>query len=288
MYKILLKFALLFCLNTAFHAGQGQDSIQFVGRVWYIQNTNEFYTTVEFKDSVDILSAREELLLNADSTITKEYFLTRKEISDSVASKYFDLSIYKDITVFNQSHEKVSLTHFERVEYYEDMIDGMFIAVLRPEQLAEEYKNELVFYGIGKGLEPKLIEKFNHEEITKKSLDKNIQQYIKYNKDGLLKSKHVELKESPVNKVSILSIEDLENFTFASYLLEHEGATIRTLKALNEDYVFWDLLPIPYLIKNKPVFIVEIIIPESDFTGYRLAIFNGDEYQLFEKMEVKM
>ena len=285
MYKLLYSIILIWLTQLPVNAIPG-DSTQFIGRVWYIQSTGEFYTTLNFKDSIDAKRAYTNLTNNSDSVVTNEYYLTRKSINEELAGKYFDLTKFDTIAIFNQAHQKVSLATFKRVEYYEDMIDGMFIAVFEPDAINASYKNELIFYGIDKCLEPFIIEKFQHEEITKNTLDKNIRKYIEYNKDGLLKTKHLELKQSNVKKVSILSIEDLENLTFSTYLLEHQGNKIDILKKLKEDYVFWDLLPVPIYSNDKPVYIIEIIIPETDFTGYMLAVYDGNEYQLKTKMEV--
>ncbi len=283
MHRFILIIIFLSAISIQ---ANSQDSLQFVGRVWYMQDTGEFYTILNFKDSVNQKEATQLLTEHTDSIVTKEYYLSRKVVNENLAQKYFEFNSLQKIVVFNESHQKVADATFKRVEYYKDMIDGMFIAIFDPIKMDPTQKNQLIFYGIGANLSHNIIDKFHHEEITKNALDKNIRKYIEYNKDGLLKSKHLEMKQSTVKKVSILSIEDLENFTFSTYLLEHEGSKINTLKMLNEDFVFWDLLPVPILIHNKPVFIVEIIIPDSDYTGYMLAIYDGKDYQLKEKMMV--
>ncbi|GEM_PF-2141266 len=265
-----------------------QDSSMFIGRMWYLQGTDEFYTTISFKPELNDSTSRSELIPQLDSVITKEYYLTRRGLSKELAEKYFNLQNYQQVVVFNQSHDKVTTCRLHHVEYYEDMIDGMFIAVFDHEEMDDESKSELVFYGTSAQLSPKLVDKFKHEELTKNQLDKNIINFLQYNKDDLMKSKHLEIKKGNLKKVSILSIEDLENFTYQSYMLEHNGNRVSILKQLKGDYVFWDLLPVPYLIHDKPVFIVEIIIPDSDYTGYMLAIYNGAEYELQNRMEISI
>jgi len=287
VYRLKSLAAAWLCV-LSFFTSYGSDSTLFIGRVWYLQDTNEFYTSLSFKESVDEAKANREILSQLDSTISKEYYLSRKVVDASVAKKYFDLEKFKRISIYTQEHQLVSNAAFKRVEYYEDMIDGMFIAVFDPGKIDEAFKSELIFYAVSLELQPYLIDKFKHEEITKSQLDKNIIKFIKYNKEGLLKSKHFEIKQGNLDKVSILSIEDLENYTYNSYLLEHDGNRIKILKKLNGDYVFWDLLPVPYLVHEKPVFIVEIIIPDSDYTGYMLAIYNGTDYDLQNKMGIKM
>lgn len=287
VYRLKSLAAAWLCV-LSFFTSYGSDSTLFIGRVWYLQDTNEFYTSLSFKEGVDEAKANREILSQLDSTISKEYYLSRKVVDASVAKKYFDLEKFKRISIYTQEHQLVSNAAFKRVEYYEDMIDGMFIAVFDPGKIDEAFKSELIFYAVSLELQPYLIDKFKHEEITKSQLDKNIIKFIKYNKEGLLKSKHFEIKQGNLDKVSILSIEDLENYTYNSYLLEHDGNRIKILKKLNGDYVFWDLLPIPYLVHEKPVFIVEIIIPDSDYTGYMLAVYNGTDYDLQDKMGIKM
>jgi len=287
VYRLKSLAAAWLCV-LSFFTSYGSDSTLFIGRVWYLQDTNEFYTSLSFKEGVDEAKANREILSQLDSTISKEYYLSRKVVDASVAKKYFDLEKFKRISIYTQEHQLVSNAAFKRVEYYEDMIDGMFIAVFDPGKIDEAFKSELIFYAVSLELQPYLIDKFKHEEITKSQLDKNIIKFIKYNKEGLLKSKHFEIKQGNLDKVSILSIEDLENYTYNSYLLEHDGNRIKILKKLNGDYVFWDLLPVPYLVHEKPVFIVEIIIPDSDYTGYMLAIYNGTDYDLQNKMGIKM
>ena len=51
---------------------KANDSTLFIGRVWYIEESNEFYTSLNFKKGIDETRANKLLMNQLDSTVSDE------------------------------------------------------------------------------------------------------------------------------------------------------------------------------------------------------------------------
>lgn len=281
MIRILLLVFMVLIYSFSF----AQSREIYINKTWTFEGNRAFYIPLHLPDS---LNSNFEFLKNkADSVIVSETFLTRKKLPDDITSQYFDLQNIQKIRIYNSEHELVSVATFKRVEYYEDMIDGMFIAVFEPEKDQILHLKETSLYCLSENA-VSFVEKIKSEEIVKKQWTEKIRRKIYFNQDNLLTIKHFEVKMDAKDKLTLLSLQNPETKKMSTYLLEQNGPELVILQQFEKDFVIWDLLPIPVSVNNKPVLLVEIVRPETDFTGYVLAVFNGNNYRFYHDMRLKI
>lgn len=124
------------------------DSKSYIGFInqFYFQESNEFYIELYFKESgidyggiIDIASTQDSIIYFDDEN-------QRNRIPDSIARLKFELSGLNTLTLFDENHHQLTEAQFVRVEYLEQNISPVFIAVYRVDNKLNIEKREVLYW----------------------------------------------------------------------------------------------------------------------------------------------
>ncbi|HEY3429836.1 MAG TPA: hypothetical protein VGK39_04100, partial [Cyclobacteriaceae bacterium] len=109
-----------------------EDSLIFISDIAPFDETKEFYAPVYRLESVKELNF-EDMLSKLDSLIyDDEGGYRRRRLPLNIAQQYFKLSGLSRISVYNKTGDLMTDATLVRVEYFEDVIEGGFVAVFKP------------------------------------------------------------------------------------------------------------------------------------------------------------
>ncbi len=280
MFKHLICFS-VFLITGSFCFSQEYQL--YVNRAWAFQNTNEFYIPLKLADSLEKGNTAAYLKSRLDSAVVSNTYVNRRLLPLDTAAKYFDLDLLQNVSIYTEDHQLVTHATLKQVEYYEDMIEGMFIAVFEAASPTTGVIDNVEFYATAGNFSPYGID-VKTEVVSKKKMDENIRKHVFFNEDNLMVIRHLSIKHLSKDILSILSVQDPETLETASYLFSQSGTHLAELYKTPDDYVLWDILPIPVSVNRMPVLLVEIVTPATESTSYQLAAFNGTRYELIEEM----
>lgn len=280
MFKYLICFS-VFLMTGSFCFSQEYQL--YVNRAWAFQNTNEFYIPLKLPDSLEKGDITEYLKSQLDSAVVSNTYVTRRLLPLDTAAAYFNLDLLQHVSIYTEDHQLVTRATLKRVEYYEDMIEGMFIAVFEAASPTTGDMDNVEFYATAGNFSPYKTD-VKTEVVSKKKMDENIRKNVYFNEDNLMVIRHLSIKHLSKDVLSILSIQDPETLRTASYLFSQSGPQLAELYKTPDDYVLWDVLPIPVSANRMPVLLVEIVTPATESTSYQLAVFNGTRYELIDDM----
>lgn len=283
MNYYILKVLLLCCIICVNSNSFSQQRKAYINKVWGFQGNHEFYLPLQLKDSVAHTDPFEFLKTQTDSIISANTYQQRKRLLADTAREYFELDILQTIAIYNSGYDFLTDATFKHVEYFEDMIDGMFIAVFEPANKNLDV-GEMELFCLA-GDYKSLVEKTKTEEVTKKKWDEKTRDHISFDQESLLTIRHYEIKQNGTTVLTALSVQNPDTFETSSFLISRQGQSLTVLKQMKEEQVIWDVLPTPLAYNQKPVLLVEMVIPQTDFTGYTLGIFNGTGYELHDSMK---
>jgi len=253
----------------------------YINGIEYFPQTNEFYVFVPFKNS---RTDFESLSSKADSVVFKDEETLRSRLPMRIAMENFDLSLMDTLTVFDYSHKLVTGIKFERVEYFSPNIESGFIAVFKPDE--SNYKTDQEFYCLGP-LSVKLNPvktKFLVDDALTQQIKNDLRIEVQYQWEV----KHVKLLETNTI-LSVFSCDEKNGSRSASYLTEIKDGKLRLLNKYNEEYAFWDILPLPISINNMPVLLITMAIPETDAgLCYVPFVYEDSGYKLSETNRIKL
>ena len=249
------------------------DSNTYIGFVnkYYFQKTDEFYIELYSKGNNLNFEKVSEL---ADSVIYKDDENVRSRIPLNVASKEFDFSGIRDLTLFDKNHNELTKAHFVRVELLDGNISSYFTAVYKVEN-------------------PRLLEKAVYcignlnEKLTNIS-------YIEFN-DSLLTAEIA-------NKLTLTHTYNLEGKHYidktnnVSISVINLDSTAQIIEKLNSDYncvyksaeleQISELVFIPIIKNSKPILLKRSGVPESDIEWNSVLVYDGAKYITTEKQRI--
>jgi hypothetical protein len=113
-----------------------EDQLKYIGFIdrFYFSDENEVYVELYFiQDEIDS-DEYEYIISLSDSLVYMDDENSRHRIPADIASKYFDLRGLAKLDIYDTNHNMVSVANFLRVEYLDQNISPVFIAVYRPDK----------------------------------------------------------------------------------------------------------------------------------------------------------
>jgi len=112
------------------------ENIQYIGFIdkFYFSNENEVYIELYFLKNDINADEYDKIVKLTDSLIYEDDENSRRRFPESLATKYFDLRGLSKLKIYDNSNEFVSNADFVRVEYLNQNISPVFIAVYKTEK----------------------------------------------------------------------------------------------------------------------------------------------------------
>lgn len=244
----------------------------YVNVVRYFKETNEYYVPLYFNEGYsydDLPSIR----LKLDSVISRDSESERKRLPLEEGREYFDLHLLDQLRIYDYRHSLISTSLLKRVEYLDGPIESEFIAVFDAEYVQEEYQ----FYGIGG--EMPVDPGFRSRKIrTNPAVIEKARQEYELKLGRAFTSSSVELTSMGSELISFCDLNYAGNEV--THLLEVKGDSIRRLMQMTEEYVIWELIATSLINNDKPVLLLQLVIPDTDAMWHVPAIYDGEQYQI--------
>jgi hypothetical protein len=248
-----------------------EDSTMFIGFIEYHAKTNELFVPLYHRvDNADETFYK-VLRLEHDSVIVNDDELTRTRLKAEVARKYFNLAGLERITVFNNAGRRLGDATLTRVEHLDEMIEGSYTAVFKPEmKLGGE--NE-AHYCISKGKTSFTQHLWDWHVKADANLDRGLMKTFELDSQQVLKIRHVHFDDLNAT-YSTVSLQD----NVSSMLVETKAGVSTSLMTVEKGYSLGDLHPVHFNAYGHPVFLCNIMPNETDGSFDILLAFNGEKY----------
>jgi hypothetical protein len=237
----------------------------YIGLVSYFPETKEFYTSLYSGYTNPDHDAMYEKL---DSVIVSSEELRRERVPMEDARKHFLLQGLDTILIYSSKHRFVSEAVLVRVEYFEEIIDGGYIAVFKA---ADREVTDTEFYGVTARKKTVDYRDFYTEQLEDERLTDIVIQKLGKDTSGMYVGWHVRVM--PMNTIYSAISNDNESFLSE---MNKDGAVI--LKQMEEDELLTGFLPLPYAQNGKPLFLMHASVRESDMSWEFLAGFDGKNF----------
>ena len=245
-------------------------NVQYIGFVdkFYFSNENEAYVELYFlKDQIDE-AEYDKIVKLADSLIYQDDENSRHKFPESLATKYFDLRGLSKLKIYDNNNQFISNAEFSRVEYLNQNISPVFIAVFKTDKKIKKDG----YYGISNFSGSFKPAKYS---ITKDTiLTQNILLKLKEQKPyyGLENNgTHLYFSDND----AVLSIINSEKF---AYIVLSTNNDFKVLyKSLDYENIS-ELKIIP--LNNKfPNILTRNVKPETDVMWDNLLYYDGKKYK---------
>lgn len=280
--RVIVVFCYLSCLLINGLLGQAI----YVDQIRYIPESKEFYLTIPFAVGEDY-KLFQQLENQTTAHPQSSPGFERRKLPLALAQEYFDLSPYRDLLIFNASHELVCEAVFKGVELFTDY-ESYFVAVLHARNgLASLISRESSFYCLSKTAEPLLTERFISRPLEAASLDDRIANWFTLSEDQQPAIRHTLLY--PENTVySVLSYFEerpAHRYRTHSYLLEtrkDDLSILMKVQGQTEHDQIYSLQALPIQVRRRPVLLLDMGETDTDIRWCQLAVYTGSEYELIE------
>ncbi|MEL7147701.1 MAG: hypothetical protein AAFO69_15105 [Bacteroidota bacterium] len=243
----------------------------YLNQVRYFKATNEFYVSLVFNQGVGFESLK-VIEAQLDTVVFEDDAEKRTLVPMAVASKYFDLSLLDELTIFDSSLTQIQRSELKRVESLQGQLSDEYIAVFNSDQS----QNSQNFFGIGGDVQ--LRSDIKAKYTKQPALIANIEQKLSLSPEDQRASSVVEINGTDTQLVL------LSYFQFgkgaSSYIIEAEKDHAEKLLETTDEFVIDELLVTPIFHNGKPVLLLYLSVPETDITWNSPAVFEGDQYQI--------
>lgn len=250
------------------------DNETYIGFVnkFYFQKTDEFYIEL-YSKSNDFDFERISKL--ADSVIYKDDENMRSRIPLSIASKEFDFTGIKELTLYDKKNNELTKAHFIRVELLEGNISSYFTAVYKTDK-PKSLDNAV--YCIGNLKEN--LTKANYNEFEDSVLTNEIVNKLNLIHNYNLESKHY---QDNITKTTT-SVINLD--TIAQIIEESNSDYNCIYKSTEREHIF-ELVFIPLTRNSRPILLTKSVVPDTDVEWNSVLVYDGTKYKLTDKQRIK-
>jgi hypothetical protein len=211
----------------------------------------------------------------ADSVIYKDDENVRSRIPLNVASKVFDFSGIRELTLFDENHNELTKAHFVRVELLDGNISSYFTAVYKAENPG---LLEKAVYCIG-NLKEKLT-KISYFEFQDSLLTTEIASKLNLTHSYNLEGKHY------IDKTKNVSISVI-NLDSTAQIIEKFNSDYNYIYKSTEPEQISELVFIPLTRNSKPILLKKSGVPESDIEWNSVLVYDGTKYKQTDKQRIK-
>lgn len=255
------------------------DNVQYIGFIdnFYFSNENEAYVELYFLNDEINSGEYEKIVKLTDSLIYEDDENSRHRFPASLAPKYFDLRGLSKLTIYDNNNKFVCNADFLRLEYLNQNISPVFIAVYKTEK---KIKAEGT-YGISNFSGTFKTTKYSitKDTILTQNLLTKLDEQRPY--DGLENNgTHLVFNNSD----TVLSIINSENF---AYIILTTSNDFKTLYKSSYFENVADLKIIPLTNNNFPFILTRNIRPESDVMWDNLLYYNGRNYTATNRQRIE-
>lgn len=250
------------------------DSSTYIGFIQKFNESDEFYTDLYFKDPYDYRNY-EEVAKVADSLIFNDDETSRSRIPPEYAEKFFDLSGIQTIEIFDSTGKKLTTGKFIRVELFDNMITGGFVATYKVDnpQIANPS------YCIGNrrwDLDPTQT----YAALSDDELNSTITKFLNLDNKQLWGMDHYSV--SPSNEIySVISSDT------TAFVVETKNRNNVVLYASDYSEAVNTVVFIPIRINGKPVLLANCAAPETDSDWTNLLTYDGSEYKHASRCRIR-
>lgn len=251
----------------------------------YIGFTDKFYFSKENEVYIELYFNKDEITNDeylkleklADSLIYEDDENSRNIFPASLSSKYFDLRGLSKLKIYDNNNNFVSNADFLRVEYLNQNISPVFIAVYRTEKKIRADN----FYGISnfsETFEPTNYSITKDTILTQKLLTKLDMPRPYYGLEN--NGTHIQF----YNSDTVLSIINSENF---AYIVLTTNKDFKVLYKSPDFENISDQKIIPLFKNNLPCILTRNVKPETDVMWDKLLYFDGTNYKTANRQRIK-
>ena len=252
------------------------DSTFYIGYIDYFPETQEFYTSLFFKEGYEYPD--EDLLESRlDSVIIVDDDWGRERLPMEEARKMLVLAGLDTLSVFNRRHERICQCPLTRVEYLWNGLESYFIAVFKYDNAHYRQTEEL--YGISSFVE--IPAGSPAEEIEDPDLNEYLMEKLDVSRAIEWDMRHYRLF-SPARIFSIVSSYSVTSNEGMSYLTLLEDDSVFILNQEVNNFHYLNILPVPVALNGKPLLLISAGYPSSDVLWDYLAAFDNGNYQPME------
>jgi hypothetical protein len=254
------------------------DSKSYIGFInqFYFQESKEFYIELYFKQPGIDYRGFIEIASTQDSIIYADDENQRLRIPDSIAQLKFDLSGLNTLTLFDENHKKLTEAQFVRVEYLEQNISPVFIAVYRVEN---KLNIENGMYCIGNFSE-NMTSPNEYLSFKDSILTAEIAEQLNFAHTYKLQGFHFR-KTSNDSALSIINFDD--NVAIVEKIQDEYKYLYKIEKQEN----ITEVLLLPILRNNRPILLAKHILPDSDYEWHSILVFDWQNYKATEKQRIE-
>lgn len=254
------------------------DSKSYIGFInqFYFQESNEFYIELYFKEAGIDYGGIIEIASTQDSIIYFDDENQRNRIPDSIARLKFELSGLNTLTLFDENHHNLTEAQFVRVEYLEQNIYSVFIAVYRVDNKLNIEKGK---YCIGNFSES-MASPNEYLPFTDSILTQEIATQLNFSHDYKLKGFHFQ-KNSGESVLSIINYDDNVQ------IVEKIQNEYKSLYKIENQENITEVLLLPILRNDRPILLTKNLLPESDIEWQSILVFDGQNYKPTEKQRIE-
>ncbi|MCF1749657.1 hypothetical protein [Mariniradius sediminis] len=255
------------------------EGIKYIGFIdsFYFSNENEAYVELYFIQDEISSDEYENIVDLSDSLIYKDDENSRHRIPADIASKYFDLRGLSKLKIYDTKHNLVSGADFLRVEYLDQNISPVFIAVYRTDKriVGDSY------YGIGNFSGQFRPIKFTVSSDTILSGKLLAQLGDKQTFFGLKDNgTHLHFNSGD----TVLSVINSDNY---AYIVLTTPKEFQVLYKSVEYENYTDLKIIPLGNGIFPYILTRNVQPDTDVMWDRLLFFDGTKYTSADRQRVE-
>jgi hypothetical protein len=255
------------------------ESIQYIGFInkFYFSDENEVYVELYFLEDEINADKYDKIVKLTDSLIYKDDENSRRRFPESLALKYFDLKGLSKLKIYDNRNKFVSNANFLRVEYLNQNISPVFIAVYKTEKKikADNYYGISNFSGV--------FETTKYSITSDTILTKNVLTKLEEKRpySGLENNgTHLHF----TNSDSVLSIINSENF---AYIVLTTSNDFKVLYKSSDFENFSDIKIIPLTDNKFPRILTRNVKPETDVMWDNLFYCDGKNYKTTKRQRIE-
>jgi hypothetical protein len=213
-----------------------------------------------------------------DSTIEEEGNYRRVRLHLDSVARYFDLSKLDTLLLYDGVHDFQKVLKLRHTEWEEDL--GL-------EQVVAVYNNHFESidrpeYVLSPNIRHAIIEGFKSSVVKDKILDEKIINDLKLKRESTQVMLHVKLDHSGV-VYSIVTVED------KSHIIETNAGHCEIILEQTDGSFFYYLLPVPILVKGKPLLLVTLGMPDTESHGLEYLIaYDGKVYEFLSQNRIPL
>jgi hypothetical protein len=245
------------------------DSLIYIGPISVFKETQEFYTPVYFHDGVDTENIHDYLRNKTDSAVYEGEEEKRSRLPFDIAKRFFRLGGLERISVYDKKSKLLTDARLVRIEHYETLIEGGYIAVFKP-SLSSGFSGDAGYCVTATDQQQGI--KIDFEVIEDEELTKTLLEKLNIEKSNVWLVDHTRIL--PYN-----SIYTSIGLNGSSLLVESRDNQFTVLKEIKDNYSFLGILPTHFDVNGKPVLLARMGEPETDNMWTSLAVFSNGQYE---------